>query len=182
VKAFFPEQLQEVTAEEFYRAINYSYPRFIRTEADELTYPFHVMIRYEIEKLIMEDKVTVEELPALWNKMYEEYLGITPETDTVGVLQDTHWSGGMFGYFPSYSLGTAIAAQLFHHMESVMPIRTYLEEGKMEVIREYLGEQIHKYGASKTSQELLKETTGEAFNPDYYIEYLTKKYTELYEL
>lgn len=182
VKAFFPEQLESVSAEEFYRAINYSYPRFIRTEADELTYPFHVMIRYEIEKLIMEDKVTVEELPTVWNKMYEEYLGITPESDTVGVLQDTHWSGGMFGYFPSYSLGTAIAAQLFHHMESVMPIRQYLKEGNMAPIREYLGEHIHKYGASKTSQELLKETTGEGFNPDYYIEYLTKKYTELYEL
>jgi len=182
VKAFFPEQLESVSAEEFYRAINYSYPRFIRTEADELTYPFHVMIRYEIEKLIMEDKVTVEELPTVWNKMYEEYLGITPESDTVGVLQDTHWAGGMFGYFPSYSLGTAIAAQLFHHMESVMPIRQYLKEGNMAPIREYLGEHIHKYGASKTSQELLKETTGEGFNPDYYIEYLTKKYTELYEL
>lgn len=182
VKAFFPEKLNHVTAEDFYRAINYSHPRFIRTEADELTYPFHVMIRYEIEKLILEDKVTVEELPELWNKMYEEYLGITPENDVVGILQDMHWSGGMFGYFPSYALGSAIAAQLFHHMENVMPIRDYMKEGNLVPIREFLKEHIHQYGGAKTSQELLKETTGEAFNPDYYIEYLTKKYTELYEL
>ena len=182
VKEFFPEQLKNVSIEDFYHAINYSYPRFIRTEADELTYPFHIMIRYEIEKMILEEQVTVAELPKIWNQKYEEYLGIVPENDTVGILQDMHWSGGMIGYFPSYALGSAIAAQLFHHMEGVMPIRQYMEEGNMAPIREFLREHIHKYGASKTSQELLLETTGEKFNPDYYIEYLTKKYTELYEL
>ena len=93
-----------------------------------------------------------------------------------------HWSDGMLGYFPSYALGSAIAAQLFHYMESVMPIRTYLEEGNLVPIREFLKEHIHKYGMTKTTQEMLKETTGEGFNPDYYIEYLTKKYSELYEL
>lgn len=93
-----------------------------------------------------------------------------------------HWGGGMIGYFPSYALGSAIAAQLFHYMESVMPIRQYMMDGEMSPIREFLKERIHKYGASKTTQELLVETTGEAFNPDYYIEYLTKKYSELYEI
>lgn len=182
VKEFFPEQLKDVTLDEFYRAINYSYPRFIRTEADELTYPFHIMIRYEIEKMILEDKVSVEDLPRIWNQKYEEYLGITPENDTVGIFQDTHWAGGMIGYFPSYALGSAIAAQLFHYMQQTMPLKQYLQEGNMAPIREFLKEHIHKYGASKTTQELLKETTGETFNPEYYIEYLTKKYTELYEL
>ena len=182
VKAFFPEQLGEITAEEFYRAINYSYPRFIRTEADELTYPFHVMIRYEIEKMYFDGNVEVKDLAKVWNEKYEEYLGITPENDAVGVLQDMHWSGGMLGYFPSYALGSAIAAQLFHHMESVMPVREYLTKGNLVPIREFLKEHIHQYGMTKTTQEMLKETTGEGFNPDYYIEYLTKKYTELYEL
>ena len=168
--------------EEFYRAINYSYPRFIRTEADELTYPFHVMIRYEIEKMYFDGKVEVKNLAKVWNEKYEEYLGITPENDAVGVLQDMHWSGGMLGYFPSYALGSAIAAQLFHHMESVMSVREYLTEGNLVPIREFLKEHIHQYGMTKTTQEMLKETTGEGFNPDYYIEYLTKKYTELYEL
>jgi len=182
VKSFFPEQLKDVTMDDFYRAINYSYPRFIRTEADEVTYPFHVMIRYEIEKMMIDGEVNVDDLPRIWNEKYEEYLGITPENDTVGILQDTHWGGGMIGYFPSYALGSAIAAQLFHYMESVMPIRQYLEEGNLSPIREFLKEHIHQYGASKNSQELLLETTGEAFNPDYYVEYLTKKYTELYDL
>lgn len=182
VKAFFPEQLADVTAEEFYRAINYSYPRFIRTEADELSYPFHVMIRYEIEKMYFDGKVEVKDLARVWNEKYEEYLGITPENDAVGVLQDMHWAGGMLGYFPSYALGSAIAAQLYHYMESIMPVKQYLAEGDLVPIREFLREHIHQYGMTKTTQEMLKETTGEEFNPDYYIEYLTNKYTELYEL
>ena len=107
---------------------------------------------------------------------------MSPNNDAEGILQDMHWSGGMFGYFPSYALGSAIAVQLFHYMESVMPIKTYMEEGNLEPIREFLREHIHQYGAEKKTQELLKDTTGEEFNPNYYIEYLTKKYSMLYEL
>ena len=182
VQEFFPEQLQDITADDFYRAINYSMPGLIRTAADELTYPFHIMIRYELEKMIFENDVDVMKLPEIWNEKYEEYLGITPSTDAEGILQDIHWAGGMFGYFPSYALGSAIAAQLYHYMESVMPVETYLEEGNLAPIQEFLKEHIHKYGESKTTQELLIETTGEGFNPDYYIAYLTKKYRALYEL
>ena len=182
VKAFFPEELENVTLDEFYRAINHSAPSLIRTAADELTYSFHVMIRYEIEKMIFNGDVDVKDLPEIWNTKYEEYLGVRPETDTEGVLQDTHWSGGMFGYFPSYALGSAIAAQLFHYMEGVMPIKQYLEEGNLVPIREFLREHIHQYGAAKKTQEMILETTGEAFNPDYYIAYLTEKYRKLYEL
>ena len=182
VKAFFPEQLENVTLDEFYRAINYSAPSLIRTAADELTYSFHVMIRYEIEKMIFNGDVDVKDLPKIWNEKYQEYLGVKPKTDTEGVLQDTHWSGGMFGYFPSYALGSAIAAQLFHYMEGVMPIKQYLEEGNLVPIREFLREHIHQYGAAKKTQEMIQETTGEAFNPDYYITYLTEKYRKLYEL
>ena len=182
VKEFFPEELKDVTVDEFYRAINYSAPSLIRTAADELTYSFHIMIRYEIEKMIFNGDVDVKDLPEIWNQKYEEYLGVRPETDTEGILQDTHWSGGMFGYFPSYALGSAIAAQLFYYMEGVMPVKKYLEEGNLAPIREFLRENIHQYGAVKKTQELIKDTTGEAFNPDYYITYLTEKYRKLYEL
>ena len=132
--------------------------------------------------MYFDGKVEVKDLAKVWNEKYEEYLGITPENDAVGVLQDMHWSGGMLGYFPSYALGSAIAAQLFHYMEGIMPVKEYLTEGNLAPIREFLREHIHQYGMTKTTQEMLKETTGEEFNPDYYVEYLTKKYTELYEL
>ena len=182
VQEFFPEQLGEVSLEEFYGAINYSEPGLIRTAADELTYPFHIMIRYEIEKMLFENDIDVMELPKIWNQKYEEYLGVVPEKDSEGILQDVHWSGGMLGYFPSYALGSAIAAQLYHYMDKEMPLETYLEEGNLKPIQEFLKEHIHRFGESKTTQELLLETTGEAFNPDYYVEYLTKKYSDLYEL
>lgn len=182
VKEFFPGELDGVTIEDFYRAINHAAPSLIRTQADELTYPFHVMIRYEIEKMILDGDVDVKELPKIWNEKYEEYLGVTPKNDTEGILQDMHWSGGSFGYFPSYALGSAIAAQLYHYMEKEMPIKTLLEEGNLAPIREFLKEHIHKYGGSKNTRELLQETTGEDFNPEYYIAYLTEKFTELYEL
>lgn len=178
----YPEQLKDVPLEQFYRAINHATPSLIRTEADELTYPFHVMIRYEIEKMIFEGTVTVAELPKVWNQKYEEYLGVTPKNDTEGILQDMHWAGGSFGYFPSYALGSAIAAQIYHHLESVMPIRQYLLESNLKPIQEYLKEHIHRFGQAKNTQELLKNMTGEEFNPDYYIAYLTEKYTALYEL
>lgn len=151
-------------------------------QAHELTYSFHVMIRYEIEKMIFNGDVDVKDLPAIWNQKYEEYLGVKPSNDVEGILQDMHWSGGMFGYFPSYALGSAIAAQLFHYMEDVMPVKKYLEEGNLVPIREFLREHIHQYGAAKKTQELIKDTTGEEFNPDYYIQYLTEKYSKLYEL
>lgn len=182
VKEFFPEELDGVTVEEFYKAINYASPSLVRTEADELTYSFHVMIRYEIEKMIFNGDVDVKDLPEIWNQKYEEYLGVRPENDVEGILQDMHWSGGMFGYFPSYALGSAIAAQLFHYMESVMPVKEYLKEGNLVPIREFLREHIHQYGAAKKTQELIKDTTGEEFNPDYYVAYLTDKFTKLYDL
>ena len=180
--ATYPEQLEGVTLDDFYKAINYSQPSLIRTEADELTYPFHIMIRYEIEKAVFAGNVTANDLPALWNEKYKEYLGIVPGNDTEGILQDMHWSGGSFGYFPSYAIGSAIAAQIYHHLEGIMPVKTYLKEGHLAPIREYLKEHIHRFGRCKNTQELLMDMTGEGFNPDYYIQYLTDKYTKLYEL
>lgn len=180
--SLFPEQLANISPEDFVRAINKSEPGLIRTEADELTYPLHVLIRYEIECALFSGEVTVAELPDLWNQKYKEYLGVTPENDSEGVLQDVHWAMGSFGYFPSYAIGSAIAAQIYYHLKETMPFHDYLREGNLSVIREYLKDHIHKYCSQKSTMELLTSMTGEAFTADYYIRYLTEKYTVLYDL
>lgn len=178
----FPEQLERIPLEEFIRIINRVHPDLIRTEADELTYCLHIMVRYEMEKKMIEEECSVDELPEMWNGLYEEYLGIRPETDTEGILQDVHWSFGGFGYFPSYALGNAFASQIYAQMEKDLEVEKLLKEGNLKPIREYLKEHIHQYGASRKTRRLLKDLTGEEFNPDYYVDYLKNKYTALYEL
>ena len=178
----YPAELSDVSLDDFIKGINKAEPGPIRIEADELTYPLHILIRYELEKDIFSGKCSVSELPELWNKKYKDYLGITPQNASEGILQDIHWSGASFGYFPSYAVGSAIAAQLYHHMTKQMPLTDYLTEGNMVPIREYLRDHVHKYGAVYPTNELLKKITGEEFNPEYYIRYLTEKYTTLYNL
>lgn len=182
LKGTFPEQLKDITLDHFIKGINKSQPSLIRTEADELSYSLHIIIRYEIEKMIFNNEITNRDLPRVWNQKYEEYLGITPQNDGVGVLQDIHWSGGSFGYFPSYAIGSAIAAQIYYHMKEKMPFDQYLREGNLSPIREYLKEHIHKFGGTKTTNELLREMMQEELNADYYVKYLTEKYTKLYDL
>ena len=182
LKDTYPQELADVSLDEFIAGINKAEPGLIRIEADELTYPLHILIRYELEKDIFSGKCSVSELPKRWNEKYEEYLGITPKDASEGILQDIHWAMASFGYFPSYAVGSAIAAQLFHHMEHQMPLSDYLKEGNMVPVREYLRDHVHKYGAVYPTNELLKKITGEEFNPDYYIRYLTEKYTTLYHL
>ena len=181
LKETYSENLADVDLDQFILGINKSSPSLIRTEADELTYCLHIMVRYEVEKLIFEDQVTVDQLPEIWNKKYEEYLGVTPSTDAEGVLQDIHWATGAFGYFPSYALGTAIAAQIEAHLRTVMPLETYLSEGNFEPINNYLKDQIHCYGKTKNTQELLLGMMNEDFNPQYYVDYLKNKFTSLYK-
>ncbi|MFU0826769.1 MAG: Metal-dependent carboxypeptidase [Lachnoclostridium sp.] len=178
----FREQLKDITLDHFIKGINKASASLIRTEADELSYPLHIIIRYEIEKMIFADEVTVEELPEIWNQKYEDYLGVKPEHDAEGILQDIHWAGGSFGYFPSYAIGSAIAAQLFYHMKSKMPLEEYLETGNLTPIREYLNNHIHKFGKTKNTNEILKDMMDEELNADYYVKYLTEKYTKLYDL
>lgn len=182
LQELFPEQFGDISPTEFVRAVNAAAPSLIRTESDELTYCFHIVIRYELEKLMFDGEVSVDELPKLWNQKYREYLGVEPENDAEGVLQDVHWSGAMFGYFPSYALGNAIAAQIYHAMEKEVDIDAALESGDLEPIRAYLREHIHQYGAMRETRRLLMDATGEEFNPTYYIQYLKDKYTKLYEL
>ena len=117
-----------------------------------------------------------EKLPEIWNQKYEEYLGVRPADDGEGILQDIHWSQGSIGYFPSYALGSAFGAQLYHQMEKELPVEDLLRQGKLGVLREWLREKIHQYGKLKSSRQLLKEVTGEDFTPKYYIQYLQKKY------
>ncbi|WP_108671173.1 carboxypeptidase M32 [Peribacillus acanthi] len=177
------EQFKDVSLEDYYRAINESKPSLIRIEADELTYPLHVMIRYEIEKALFNGDLQVDDLPRVWNEKYEEYLGVTPSNDAEGVLQDVHWSGGSFGYFPSYALGYMYAAQFKHSMLKDLPnYDELLESGNIGTIKEWLSTKIHKHGKMKKPFELLNEITGEELNANYLIEYLEEKYTKIYSL
>lgn len=176
MQKIFGSPLKEVSLDDFLAAVNKTIPGLIRTEADELSYCLHVLVRYEIEKLMIEENAEIDSLPELWNDKYEEYLGIRPKDDGEGILQDIHWSQGSFGYFPSYALGNAFGAQLYHRMKQEMDFDGLLREGRADVIREYLREHIHQYGKLKTSRQLLKDATGEDFNPAYYVEYLTERY------
>ena len=182
VKELFGEQLRGIGREQFVRAINRVHPGLIRTEADELTYSLHVLVRYELEKALIEEDLPVEQRPRLWADKYEEYLGIRPENDGEGVLQDIHWAQGSFGYFPSYALGSAFGAQMYASMKKEMDADQMLEEGRLGEIREYLRLHVHRFGKVKTSRQILQDMTGEDFRPQYYVDYLKEKYGRLYQL
>ncbi len=172
--------LKDISLNDFYRGINHSEASLIRVEADELTYSLHIMVRYEIEKLLIEGKVEVEELPRVWNEKMTEYLGVTPKNDAEGVLQDVHWSCGLFGYFPSYALGNAYASQIYTEMDRDIDVTKLLVEGELKKIREWLEKNIHRFGKMKTPNELITDISGEELNPKYYIEYIKEKYSKLY--
>ncbi|GAB6930126.1 carboxypeptidase [Paenibacillus sp. JCM 10914] len=177
----FPEQLKDVDVEQFYLAANKVENSLIRVEADELTYNLHIIIRYEIEKMLFNEGLAVKDLPETWNKKYKEYLGIMPPNDGVGVLQDVHWSGGDFGYFASYSLGNMYAAQFVNTMRKEIPnLDQLVEEGNLFPIKEWLTDKVHKYGKTETPSEIILRVTGEELNPDYLADYLEAKYKEIY--
>ncbi len=178
----FTQNLGDVSVDEFYNYINLAKCSLIRTEADELTYPLHIMVRYEMEKMIIEQDVNIDELPTIWNKMYEEYLGIKVPSDKEGILQDVHWAGGSFGYFPTYALGSAYGAQLLNSLEKDIDIKVAFGSDNLKAVNAWLKEKIHKFGGLKTPEELLINATGEKFNPKYYVEYLKNKFTKLYNL
>lgn len=178
----YPENLKDIGLEQFIKGINKAEPGLIRTEADELSYSLHIIIRYELEKAIFTGEADVDRLPELWNKKYQEYIGLTPSNDAEGILQDIHWSYGEFGYFPSYAIGSAIAAQLYAKIKELMPMDDYLKEGNVTPIREFLRDSVHKYGLTKSTNQILRDVTGEEFNADYYVNYLKEKYKKLYSL
>ena len=183
LKEFAPGQFDQVTLDDFYRAINESKSSLIRIDADELTYPLHIMIRYEIEKGLFDGEIEVKDLPKVWNEKYKEYLGIVPKNDAEGVLQDVHWSDGSFGYFPSYALGYMYASQFKQAMLKDLPgFNELLANGEIEPIKKWLNEKIHQYGKMKKPLEILKEITGEGLNAQYLINYLEDKYKEIYQI
>ncbi|MDN5304591.1 MAG: carboxypeptidase Taq [Fusobacteriaceae bacterium] len=176
------DEFKDISLEEFYKLINKVENSKIRVEADELTYSLHVLVRYEIEKAIFNDEVTVDELPNLWNKKMKEYLNVNIENDAEGVLQDVHWSAGLFGYFPSYALGNAYAAQIYNKLSKDIDIKNSLLNGEFEKINKYLNEKIHKYGKMKKPLEIIKNITNEELNPQYFCDYLKEKYSKIYEI
>lgn len=178
----FPAQTKGVSAEALYAAVNKSRPSLIRTQADELTYGQHIAIRYEMEKLMISGDAKVDELPALWNQMYKEYLGVTVPNDREGILQDVHWAGGMIGYFPSYALGSAYGVQMLAAMEKDFDPWAAIEKGDLSRVTAWLGEKIHRHGKLLTPPQLLKNAIGADFDPNCYVDYLTKKFTSLYNL
>ena len=182
VKELFPEQLAGVDETMFYRAINKAQPSLIRTEADELTYALHIMVRYEIEKQLITGTLAIADVPTEWNRLYQEYLGVEVPNDQKGCLQDSHWSGGMIGYFPSYALGSAYGPQLLQKMkEDLGDICTEVANGDLTQVTGWLKEKIHRHASFVKPGELFESVCG-TFDAKHYTDYLTEKYTKLYNL
>ena len=182
VKELFPEQMKGVDVEQFYRSVNRSEPSLVRIEADELTYCLHIMVRYEIEKKLIAGTLEVKDVPAQWNRMYKEYLGLDVPSDTLGCLQDIHWSFGNIGYFPSYALGSAYGAQMLHVMQQELgDVFQDVEKGDLSRITGWLKEHIHQYASFKKPGQVFEDACGK-FDAKYYTDYLTEKYTKLYNL
>ncbi len=179
----FPEQFEALGVEDFYSAINTVGPSLIRVESDEVTYNLHIMLRFEIERAIIEDDFPVEQLPVLWNDKMEAYLGVRPENDAEGVLQDVHWSGGAFGYFPTYTLGNLYAAQFFNQAKKEIPnLLEQISKGSLLPLKSWLNEKIHRWGRQYSSQAMVARVCGEAPDPAYFINYLEEKFGEIYSL
>lgn len=178
----FPGQLG-VGVVQFYEAINSVQPSLIRTEADELTYNLHIIIRYEIEKMIFNEGATADDLPAIWNDKYKEYLGVVPGNYREGVLQDVHWPSGAFGYFPSYSLGNMYAAQFTQTLEAEIPnLWQLVGAGDLHPIKDWLAGKIYTYGKLETPAEIVQRVTGKPLDSSYLTAYFQEKYGAIYRL
>ncbi|WP_135663652.1 carboxypeptidase M32 [Halorhabdus rudnickae] len=174
----------ETTPEAAYGAANRVYDdNLIRVEADELTYHMHILVRFEIERDLIAGDLDVREVPSVWNDKMAEYLGIRPDTDAEGCLQDIHWTNGTFGYFPTYSLGSVLAAQLYAAAEDELgSIAEDVRAGEFDDLRTWMTEHVHRHGRRYTTDELIREATGEDYTAEYFIEYATEKYGALYDL
>ena len=182
LKKRFPGRLDGVDGAMLYRAVNRVEPSLIRIEADELTYPLHIMVRYEIEKKLIAGEMEAGDVPAAWNALYQEYLGVEVPDDRRGCLQDSHWSGGSIGYFPSYALGSAYGAQMLRNMEREVDVWGGVGRGDLSQVTAWLREKIHRNGSSLTPAQVLENACGAPFDPTYYTDYLTEKYSALYGL
>ena len=173
----------KVSPEEIYRAVNVVEPSLIRVEADEVTYNLHIMLRFELEEGLINGRIAVSDLPELWNEAMDRYLGVVPEDDAHGVLQDVHWSGGMFGYFPSYMLGNLYAAQLYAKAQEEIPdLEGKFAAGDFSPLLSWLREKIHRFGKIYDPVDLLERATGEKPDPNYFVDYVIRKYSAVYGL
>ena len=178
----FPE-MSDVTVEELYREVNRVQNGLVRIDSDEVTYCFHIILRYELEREMFNGNVSVDDLPKHWADKMEEYLGIRPETDAEGVMQDTHWSGGMFGYFPSYLLGSIYDGMFLEKIEEELGnVDTILAEGRIKDITKWLNEKIHTYGRYREPKEVIQAVCGKELSVKPLIKYFKEKYTDIYGL
>jgi carboxypeptidase Taq len=178
----FPRQLAGIDTETFWRAINKVQPGLIRVESDELTYDFHIMLRVEIEAALIDGSLSVKDLPEAWNSRMKAYLGLDVPNDRLGVLQDVHWSSGQIGTFCNYTIGNVMAGQLFASAMQVDAIHEGMSSADYLPLREWMTEHVHRHGRRYTRDQLLEKATGSTLDPTFYIEHLTRKYSEIYGL
>lgn len=174
--------LKDVSFDEFIFGINYVEQSFIRVEADELTYPLHIMLRYELEKALFDGSLSVDDLPSIWNEKFKAYLNLDVTSDDHGVLQDVHWSGAAFGYFPTYALGSAYGAMFFEAMNASFNVEEALLNQDFKQIKAWLKENIHQYGGLYNGKDLIQRVCGESFSASAYVNGLIEKYSKLYSL
>ncbi len=183
LQELYPTELGSTTSLDFYRGINKVEPALIRTEADELTYHFHVYIRYELEKKLIDNSLQAHDVPDFWKEQYKQHLGITIPSDKMGCLQDVHWSHGSFGYFPTYSLGSFYAAQFFAKAKTDLSgLEKAISAGDISTLLSWLRAKIHMKGRFYTSEELCQEITGKKLDVSYFVNYLLDKYISIYNL
>jgi carboxypeptidase Taq len=183
LRQVFPDQLNSVDMEAFYRAVNRVEPSLIRVEADEVTYNLHILLRFELENEMLEGKVKIADMPEAWNAKMETYLGVVPPDDARGVLQDIHWSGGTLGYFPTYSLGNLMSVQFFDRAKVDIPsLPDQIAAGKFDELLGWLRENIHRHGRKYTPVELVRRVTGNDLTASNYIAYIKAKFSDIYGL
>ncbi|HOV63546.1 MAG TPA: carboxypeptidase M32 [Spirochaetia bacterium] len=183
LRTCFFENLSAVSAVDFFRAVNKVEPSLIRTEADEVTYNLHIILRFNLELMLMDGECKVKDLPALWNSCMKELLGITPHSDSTGVLQDIHWASGLFGYFPTYTLGNLYAAELYAFLLKDVPdAEARIREGDFLPILSWLRQNVHRFGAACTAEELITRISGASLDPSYFISYIEKKFGSIYSI
>jgi len=176
LQEIFSEQLGSVDEETFYRAINRVHPSLIRIDADEVTYNMHIILRFELEQELIENRLAVKDLPEAWNARMEEYLGVEVPDDARGVLQDMHWAGGSLGYFPTYSLGNVMSVQIWERaVEDLGDLDQRFERGEFGELREWLREHLYRLGRKFTPQETIERVTGSRIDAKPYLRYLREK-------
>jgi len=181
LQSYFPEQLGHISTEQFFKGINKVQPSLIRTESDEISYHFHVYIRYELEKKLIEGSLQTKDIPAFWKEQYKSLLNVEVPDDRQGCLQDVHWSHGSFGYFPTYSLGSFYAAQMYQEAgKTVRSLEKDLQSGKTDALLQWLRNQVHRKGRFYTSEELCESISGKPLDVDYFINHLLEKYVSIY--